>query len=263
MSGAHEGVLRLEEMTWQEVDRLDREHTVTPSSADPSSNTDRRPLWAPTCTLARHGYTVIVAPRIPYVNALFSLPYPGSVSVRRRVVEEYLFDVLSSFAASGFTYLMPVSQHVEHVDPPWARAAQSACDRVNDERGARAIHGFERLVADLLADPSQLGDETPDLTGDSHAGVTETAAILHLDASLLRKRYLQELPPQPTDFSRMGDAVSFRELGNGLGYTGDLSNSSAELGKRILDYYTQRFNELTLQHLSGEDVRERLRFSSF
>ena len=84
--------------------------------------------------LADHGYPVVVAPTVPYVNALFSLPYPGSVSIRRKVVEEYLFGLLASFASDGFRNLVVVSQHV---DPPWVRAADKACERVsgNTARG--------------------------------------------------------------------------------------------------------------------------------
>jgi creatinine amidohydrolase/Fe(II)-dependent formamide hydrolase-like protein len=92
--------------------------------------------------LGDHGYPVVVAPTVPYVNALFSLPYPGSVSIRRKVVEEYLFDPLASFAADGFRYLVLTSQHV---DPPWVLTAQGVCERINEEYGVRAIHGFERL----------------------------------------------------------------------------------------------------------------------
>lgn len=273
VSGGERGSVRhLREMSWQDVDRCDREGTVVMFACGPvEQHGPQTPLGTDLyiaehvmyrCAghLADHGYRVLIGPTVPYVNALFSLPYPGSVSVRRKVVEEYLFDLLSSFATSGFGNLVPTSQHV---DPPWGRAAQSACERVNSEHGANALHGFERLVIDLLEDPSQCGLEHVDLRGDSHAGVAETSPMLHIAEHLVGKRLLGELPPQQIEFSRMKEVESFRELGNGLGYTGDLSQSTAAIGERILSYYSERFEDLVLRHLRGEDVRHHLSFSSF
>lgn len=271
-SEAPGGIYRLEEMNWPEVEALDRETTVITLACGPvEQHGPQTPLGTDLyvaesvmngCArrISQSGYTVLVAPTVPYVNALFSLPYSGSTSVRRKVVEEYLYDLLASFATSGFRHLLPLSQHV---DPPWARAARSACDRVNAEHGANALHGFERLVLDLMADPSVLGVEGLDLAGDTHAGVVETSLMLHIREDLVPWEPLKELPPQPVAFADLGSTASFREIGNGLGYTGDLSASSAELGKRILDYYTRRLTGLLLAHLDGEDVREELYFSSF
>ncbi len=59
----------------------------------------------------------------------------------------------------------------------------------------------------------------------------------------------------------MKEAESFRELGNGLGYTGDLSQATEEIGARIIEHYADRFKHLILQHVRGEDVYEDLRFS--
>ncbi len=262
----------LKEMTWQDVERMDRENTIFMIACGPiEQHGPQTPLGTDLyiaeyvmhrCAehLADHDYPVIVAPTVPYVNALFSLPYPGSVSIRRKIVEEYLFDLLASFAADGFRHLILVSQHV---DPPWVRTADSVCERINEEYDARAIHGFERFVMDLLADPSQLGATGLDSRGEAHAGVYETAPMLYIREQLVRKRLLEELPPQRIEFSQFGEAESFRELGNGLGYTGDLSRVDKEIGERIIEHYADRFKDLILRHVHGENVYEDLRFSSF
>jgi creatinine amidohydrolase len=278
-SGSREGtgstvaqVRQLREMTWQDVEGLDRESAVFFFVCGPvEQHGPQAPLGTDLyiaeyvmhrCAwhLADKGYPVVVAPTVPYVNALFSLPYPGSVSIRRRVVEEYLFDMLASFASDGFEHLILTSQHV---DPPWVRAAEGVCERVNEEYGARAIHGFERLVVDLLRDPSQLDLQGLDLGGEAHAGAAETGPMLHIKERLVREHLLNELPPQPVEFPQLKESNSFREVGNGLGYTGDLSRSTREMGKSILAYYSDRFNDLILRHVRGEDVHETLRFTGF
>jgi creatinine amidohydrolase len=262
----------LKEMTWQDVERLDRENTVIMIACGPvEQHGPQTPLgtdlYIAECVmhrcaehLADHGYPVVVAPTVPYVNALFSLPYPGSVSIRRKVVEEYLFDLLASFAADGFRYLVLTSQHV---DPPWVRTARGVCERINEEYGVRAIHGFERLVVDLLADPSQLGATGLDSWGEAHAGVYETAPMLYVREHLVRKQLLGELAPMRIGFAETKYAESFRELGNGLGYTGDLSQATKEIGERIIEHYADRFKDLILRHVRGEDVYDLLKFSGF
>ena len=262
-------VYDLKEMTWQEVECLDQENTVVMIACGPiEQHGPQTPLGTDLyiaeyvmrrCAenLADHGYPVVVAPTVPYVNALFSLPYPGSVSIRRKIVEEYLFDLLASFAADGFMHLVVTSQHV---DPPWVRTAQSACERVNEEYATRAIHGFERFVVDLLQDPSPL-----DLSsrGEAHAGLYETAPMLYLREDLVREQLLNELPPMPIEFSQFEEAESFREMGNGLGYTGAPSQADKEVGYRIIEHYADRFKDLILRHVRGENVYDILRFSSF
>jgi creatinine amidohydrolase len=265
-------VEELKEMTWQDVERLDRENTVVMIACGPvEQHGPQTPLGTDLyiaeyvmhrCAehLADQGYPVIVAPTVPYVNALFSLPYPGSVSIRRKVVEEYLFDLLTSFAVDGFRHLVLTSQHV---DPPWVQTAQQVCERINEEYGVRAIHGFERFVVDLLEDPSPLGSPGLDSRGEAHAGTFEAAPMLYLQEHLVRKHLLKELPPQQIEFAQFEEAESFRELGNGLGYTGDLTQANREIGERIIEHYANRFKNLVLRHVRGENVYDILRFSGF
>jgi creatinine amidohydrolase/Fe(II)-dependent formamide hydrolase-like protein len=151
----------------------------------------------------------------------------------------------------------------QHVDPPWVRTAENVCERVNEEYGARTIHGFERLVMDLLEDPLRLDSSELGSRGEAHAGVYETAPMLYLREHLVRKQLLKELPPMRIEFPEMEEVESFRELGNGLGYTGDLSQATEEIGERIIEHYADRFKDLILRHVRGEDVYDILRFSGF
>jgi hypothetical protein len=61
------------------------------------------------------------------------------------------------------------------------------------------------------------------------------------------------------DFERdLRAARDFRELGNGLGYTGTPGAASAQLGRRLATRYARAFGDLVLDHLAGEDVWPRL-----
>jgi creatinine amidohydrolase len=260
----------LKEMTWEDVNEKNRENTVIMVTAGPiEQHGPQAPLGTDlyiaeyvmkqcAYSLSDHHYDVIIAPTIPYVNALFSLDFPGSVSVRKKIVEEYVYDILASLAMNRFTNIVLVSQHV---DPPWVRAAENACERVNLEYGTRAIHGFERIVVDLIFQRSDLNLDNLNLRGDSHAGVYETAPMLYIHEQLVKADYLKKLPPMPIDFAEMKKGKTFRDLGNGLGYTGDLTQVNKQIGQAIIEHYATRFKELILQHVQGEDVYSLLKCS--
>jgi creatinine amidohydrolase len=264
-------ISNLKEMTWQEVDACDRDKTVIMLPAGPiEQHGPHIPLGTDIyiaeyvmneCAqyLSTNGYKVIIAPAVPYVSALFSLPYPGSVSVRKKIVEEYIFDVLSSFAKGGFSSLILVSQHL---DPPWVKTAENCCSRVNEEFGIRAIAGFERIVADVLLGQGKLDLSHVRLKGDTHAGVYEAAPMMHINQELVKKELLSSLPPMEIEFGEMRNFKSFREMGNGLGYTGDVSQVNKELGEKIATYYATSFKELILSHVQGNDVYAHLQCSN-
>lgn len=87
--------------------------------------------------------------------------------------------------------------------------------------------------------------------------------MLYIREHLVRKQLLDELPPMRIEFPEMKGAESFRELGNGLSYTGDLSQANKEIRERIIEHYANRFKDLILRHVLGEDVHDLLRFSGF
>ncbi|WP_257985779.1 creatininase family protein [Bacillus sp. M6-12] len=258
-------------MNWKEVESLDRNNTAFLLPIGP---VEQHGIHAPLGTdifiaehvmgkcaeyLSQNNYDVVICPAVSYINALFSLPYPGSISIRKKIVEEYLFDIMSSIAVEGFNNIILISQHL---DPPWVRTAERVCTRINDEYGTRSIHGFERIVMDMVVLGKKLGSlEELDLDGDTHAGVYETAPMLYIHEDLIEQDYLTSLPTMKIPFEDMKKVNSFKDLGEGLGYTGNLSQVTKQVGKEIIDYYENTFKKVILRHMQGEDVYEVLKCS--
>jgi creatinine amidohydrolase len=170
--------------------------------------------------VAAEGWHVLVAPALPYTTAVLSRAYPGSTSVRKGHAVPFFADVLNSFAANGLRNVVVVSQHI---DPPHVLAWEEACKLAAAETGARAIEGYERMVFDDLRTDALrdllLGGWPP---GDSHAGLFETSVMLAARPDLVDAEALGRLEPAPMDFEEdLRRARDFRDLGNGLGYTGD------------------------------------------
>jgi len=67
------------------------------------------------------------------------------------------------------------------------------------------------------------------------------------------------LEPMPMEFERdLRAARDFRDLGNGLGYTGNPGGASVAIGRRLASRYARAYGDLVLEHLAGKDVWDRL-----
>ncbi|MEA2323647.1 MAG: creatinine amidohydrolase [Solirubrobacteraceae bacterium] len=201
------------------------------------------------------GWNALIAPTLPYTTAVLSRTYPGSVSIRSRHLVGFFADVLNSFAGNGLRDLVVCSQHL---DPPHVLAWEEACRQAGRDTGARAIEGYERLVIDDL----RTGALEPLLGAwsetDSHAGIFETSVMRVARADLAPREAADRLEPAPVSFDELRAARDFRELANGLGYTGHPAVADEEIGRELVRRYATGFGDLVLEHLAGGDVRERL-----
>jgi creatinine amidohydrolase len=201
------------------------------------------------------GWNALVAPTLPYTTAVLSRNYPGSVSIRRARLAGFFADVLNSFAGNGLRDIVVCSQHL---DPPHVLAWEEACRQAAQDTGARAIEGYERLVIDDLrtgALEPLLGEWSE---ADSHAGIFETSVMMVARPDLAAREAADALAPAPVSFDELRTARDFRELGNGLGYTGHPRLADERIGRELVRRYATAFGDLVLEHLAGGDVRERL-----
>ncbi|MDI3318061.1 MAG: creatininase family protein [Bacillota bacterium] len=259
----HPRVVELAHATWTEVASLPPERTVVCLAVGPmeehgphlpfgtdvvNAETMQERLVS---ALVEHGYHALVCPTLPYGTAPLAREFPGSVSVRREHLAAFVGDVLASFARNGLPWIVVTSCHI---DPPFIRALDEACQAVNEQEGARALHGYEALILrDLLeGDPAELwGEEARD---DVHAGLIETSYLLAVRPELVRLEEARRLPPVPVSFRGLQRLRSFRQLGEGLGYTGRPGAASPEAGRIWWERYTAAYVDAVLRHLQGEDV---------
>jgi creatinine amidohydrolase len=197
------------------------------------------------------GWNALIAPPLPYTTAVLSRGYPGSVSVRQRHLVPFFADVLNSFAANGLAHVVVTSQHI---DPPHVLAWEAACHQAARDTGARAIEGYERMVFDDLREgrlESLFGEWT---ATDSHAGIFETSLMMLARPELATREAAARLEPSPVPFEELRSARDFRELGNGLGYTGNPAVANPEVGRELLRRYATAYGDIVLEHLAGGDV---------
>ena len=124
----------------------------------------------------------IIAPPVYYGVTRSLYFYPGSLSVTSQTFENYLYEILDSMAEKGFSRIVVINGHGGHLNE-----LKNAALKVYKTRKAKiaVIHWW------LLCD-----DITRQVYGVSggHAGVDETAGILAIDKSLVKKeKYKKEM----------------------------------------------------------------------
>lgn len=201
------------------------------------------------------GWTVVEVPPIHYVPAVLSRDYRGSVSIRKERYRAFLEDVVESYARNGMTNGVLISTHI---DPPFVQTTQNVLAAINDRYGTRYIHGYERFPMEDV-----LSGEAPEIfgyhvKGDVHAGILETSSMTIARPELVHWDRAISLEDQPIEFDALAQSRSFRNVGNGQGYTGYPRLAHADYGEVWYHRYGQKFAAILQQYCRGEDVFHQL-----
>lgn len=196
-------------MTGEEIDALDRNNTIAVISCSPlevhgphlPTVTDR--LESRAIALRIMELLCDLHPELQFVEvpALYVatdvLPQPGSINFRTSTIISVIEDLGRSLCAQGFKRIW-VSNF--HGGPRHWVSLEVAADRVNRLYGGQMLSLFSMLIGDLNNGRTEGVDllagiegVDPDwLEGDMHAGLLETALMLHLVRDKVRPH--QHLP---------------------------------------------------------------------
>lgn len=269
-------ILELGDLTAPEVDALDRARTAVFVSISPI---EEHGPHLPLCTdvvesegvargLARRmaaerpGWTMLFHPPIPVGTDVFA--YPGSLSVRPRVLKALVRDLGLSLVRSGFRTIF-LANH--HGGPRHNFALDEAARSVSRKKGVRMVALGGRLMLDFYFRGGfrefhrRVGDDaatTEKLALDCHAGSSETSEMLALRPDLVRSGW-ESLPPVLIPIQKLRLDSSLRE-GAGLGYFGAPALSSRARGETYLEFVVERLLPDALRVLDGERLDERIPF---
>ncbi len=220
-------------------------------------------------------YSLIILP--PLFAGCDTVPVKGSISIRARTLEKFMWDYVRGLAGQGFKYLIICDNH----GGPSHQIAMEIVSRKAWRRYRFAIINpfnvvFKKMVQcdknflesiDLL--PGKCGDDT-----DCHAGTNETSLMLVTNKDLV-KGY-EDIPanqlPARTGMGAiigwMGSIISkigsarikgeLEHIANLLGwvndstYIGSPNLASPEAGERMLKGHVAATMELVDNALSGE-----------
>jgi creatinine amidohydrolase len=238
-AGAGDRLLRLAEMTWSEIDALDRARVVAilPLGAV-EAHGPHLPLTtdgviagamarAAAERLAARGRTPLVLPAIDYSAAPFAAEFPGTVSLRPETTTALIVDLGRAVAGWGVPVLAIANAHL---DPEHLRAVRQALATLEEE-GALAV-----VFPVLSRKPWALRLGAEFRSGACHAGRFEGSMVLAERPELVRRKVAAGLEPNPASISeaiREGKRT-FAEAGGPEAYFGDPAAAGAEEGRRLV-----------------------------
>ena len=262
---------RLEEMTWMELDHLNKAHTVfwipispieehgphLPLGTDLWGARDVAELAAGMLIEAVEGLHAVLAPAIPLGGCRITADFPGTISVRGSTLSRVVTDVCDSLAIHGFRYIV-IANH--HLDPVHMKAILSAIDAlVARHPDLRITEVMSRVVyAGVETEETHQGSVMGlDMNREVHADVRETAFIRYRYPHLYKPQ-TTPLPPVLIDVAsgiRKG-LTTFRQMGAKMGYLGTPEAATEALGRLHLEENARLAADLAIRLVRGEALPE-------
>ncbi len=249
-------MLHLAEMTWTEVEALDRERAVAilPVGAVEAHGphlplaTDRviarAMAEAAARRLAARDLLPLLLPPLDYTAAPFAAAFPGTVSVRPETVAALVVDIGRALARHGFRVLALANAHL---DPAHLSALHGAAATLGEDGQPRVA------FPDLTRKPwaPRLGDEFR--SGACHAGRYEGSIVLAAHPELVREEVRRALPANPASLSRAirEGKATFAAAGGPRAYFGDPAAASAEEGRGTVEILGAILEEAVLAALGA------------
>lgn len=261
-------ILKAEELTWNELDRLERENAVFLLPLGPlEEHGPHLPLG--TDPLTAEGMTeravqlleeedgfssYIVLPRLWVGHSEGAMHFCGTLSVGTETLKALIADLCTSIARHGFRRVLIVNHHMDlfHI-----RALLQAAEEVSRRCSIRVVEASSAIFftggsagGGDLAEAEENEDDM-----EIHADVRETSFMLHRHPHLVKACY-KELAPvsiRIADELRQGH-IYFEQMGAVDGYMGSPSQATADLGEVHLEIGAKAIARLTRRLLRNEDI---------
>jgi len=175
--------------------------------------------------------------------------FRGTLSVRPEVMTMYFADVLRSILHVGFRKVFILNGHDGNIGP-----GRGAIMQVADETKDAAllfVSWWEFLPSEML---KSLGMFHQANGGHGHGGPLETSAVAAFRPDLIHLEKARDLPETP-DLS--GGAPYFLQKSTAVdwpGYSGKVSEASAEKGKRLVEISEEGIVKLIENWLKHDEV---------
>jgi creatinine amidohydrolase len=249
--------LRLAELTWSEVDALDRGRVVPilpvgaveahgphlPLSTDGVIAEAMAEAGAE--RLRARGLEPLVLPSLDYSAAPFANGFAGTLSIQPDTATRLIVDVGRALAHRGYERLVLVNAHLDPAHLGSLHAAREALEEA----------GILRVIfPDITRKPWALLLTDEFKSGACHAGSFEGSIVMAARPELVRDEVRRELPPNPVSLSRAirDGLTSFEEAGGEQAYFGHPAEASAAEGQATVDTLGSIVERAVIEEMAGE-----------
>ena len=277
---ARSNTYKLDELTWPEIDALNRERTLfilpvgmieqhgphLPVGADTFGVIYEAEGASRRVSRMLPDWNVVLMPPINYghsgANHLGDMPiHPGTYAIRQSTLRALVADVGGQIAQNGFKWIFVMNGHGA---PTHNIAINEACDFVSETFRVTMLHltGLFRADPAIQSNGAKINAsyfsaaELSSFGMDVHAGVGETSGMLAVRPDLVRSSY-KALP------SRAGRSLEeLREIATAPGWQGYLSSparATAAHGRAVEAWWIDGATDLILRAVRGENLFVRAR----
>jgi creatinine amidohydrolase len=280
-TGSRPGIHKLEELTWPQVDALDRERTLfmlpvgmlevhgphLPIGTDILGLNYEADRASRRLSLALPDWNIVMMPPISYgqggANELGGrLVHPGTYAIRQSTLRALVADLGGQVAQNGFKWVFVLNGHGA---PTHNIAINEACDFISETFRVTMLHvtGLLRADAAIQSKGQKVNaryfsaDQLSSFGMDVHAGVGETSGVLAIRPDLVSPQY-KKLPGQ------VGRSLEeLRDIAAAPGWQGYLSDpakATAAHGRAVEGWWIEGFADLILRAVRGENMFAHPRF---
>ena len=268
-------IYKLEELTWPQIDALDRERSLfilpvgmieqhgphLPVGADTLGVTYEANRASSRVSRALPDWNVVMMPPINYgqsgANTLGDmLVHPGTYAIRQSTLRSLVADLGGQLAQNGFKWIFvhewPRRAHPQHCDQRGMRLRQRDISRDDAARHGSLSSGSGDSIQ-RREDQRQVlsATELSSIGMDVHAGVGETSGMLAHGPDSVRPNY-------KTLQSQAGRSLEeLREIATAPGWQGYLSTpakATAQYGRAVEAWWIDGSTDLILRAVRGENM---------
>jgi creatinine amidohydrolase len=267
------GVLRLEELTFTDVDKFDRVKTIffltfgnleehgphLPVGSDYFQAVGVRNRLIERLQKSHSDYDFVIVPVIPLgeggANDLArQFDHIGTFAVRYETLRDVTIDMGSSIARKGFHNIFLIHSHGSSLHNV---AFNEAANFVSERYGVRMVNISSLVFGDGFYSDAVLNEHLGEgwqaeigITG--HAGTAETSANLFLH-DFVKPEYKELKPFVVKDVAGI---FHIHERTGWQGYWSDPSKASKEIGRDLINDFVDRSFRIAEKALAGEDLSE-------
>ncbi|MCH2131649.1 MAG: creatininase family protein [Pirellulaceae bacterium] len=236
----------LSELTWQDVDRLDRDTPVIVPVAALEQHGPHMPVFTDSLLLdaiieqAHPAFTdnSLVLPLTWLGNSHHHLDFPGTVSAEPRLWIDMLSGLVDNFIAHGFKRIVVINGHGGN-EVPGRQAMFEIRQRYRERNDLLLL--FATYWNLIETPPSLAAELEQDEMG--HACEWETSMVLYLRPELVRQ--FQEITSVPPGNAfKPAQRAWIMPDRSQAGHIGFPANASARKGKELLVLFSQGFTDL-------------------
>jgi len=254
---------KFEELTWKQIEGLDRKKTVVFLPISPlEEHGPHLPVGTDlltakdTCSDAikelvkkKKDYNFVLFPPIPLGYCDFNTDFPGSFSVKGKVIRDIVYGIGSSLALHGFKYLVICTYHMALIH---LKGIYQAKNKLESKYNIKVIEPWSPYFHSKQIEKNEpkLGFDT---SKEIHGGFRETSLMKYQYPYLVDSDYkkLQSIYRDMNSPKVLGK--KFKELGLKDGYIGSPNRADADYGRWFFNETVKVYVNSTLDLLSGKE----------